>query len=464
MPENLGPDTPCSAYNDMRGSWKMVRDLMGGTEAMRTAGRAWLPQWPQESIKRYDARLKGSFLFGGLRRTIETLTGKVFSREIQLGRDVSPAISNYTENIDLEGNSLNVFARDWFQDGLQVGVSHLVVDKSSLDAMTKAEALQNGIRPYWVRVPAEALIAWSYIVVNGRRVLTEARIKESETAKDGEWGEKRTEQVRRWQLRQGPGDAQPVAYWSLWEKRKGAAGDAWTAINAGRTSMTEIPLVTFYADRTGFMTGRPPLLDLAWKNIEHWQSASEQRHVLQIGRRPALYFLGFEREELAAVEIGPHTGLRSSKVDAKVGFAEITGASIGAGRQDLETLKEEMAMLGAEMLVQTPTSKTATESSNERAERDSKLGMIVGNFQDAMENGLRLTAMWEGEQDGGSVVVNRDWGLSPLDSAELSTVMQARQTGEISRALFWRILKQRGVIPEDWDMEKEQAAIEAEAL
>ena len=458
------PDTTCAAYEAMQTSWRMMRDLMGGTDTMRKAGRLWLPQWPQESSSRYAARLDGSFLFGGLRRSVETMVGKVFSAPIALGEDVPSEIASYAENIDLEGNRLDVVARDWFQDGLETGVSHVMVDHPAVGARTRAEAIAGGIRPYWVPVRAENLLSWKYIALNGRHILTEARIRETVTEPDGEWGEKDVTQIRVWKrLLTGQGTNRPGVYWALYRQDGDGSNGPWSVKAGGRAAIDEIPLVTFYADRTGYMTGRPPLLDLAWKNVEHWQSASAQFHILQLGRRPALYFTGFQKEEVQAVEIGPFAGIVANKADAKVGFAEIQGASIAAGRQHLQDCKEEMAVLGAEMLVRKPVTKTATEASNERVENDSKLSGIVSNFQDAVENALRFTAMWGGGTDGGSVEVSKDFGMTPMDQAELALVLNARQQREISRALFFEILTRRGIIPDDWDLETETATLESES-
>jgi len=34
------------------------------------------------------------------------------------------------------------------------------------------------------------------------------------------------------------------------------------------------------------MQAKPPLLDLAWLNVEHWQSASDQSNILHVARVP----------------------------------------------------------------------------------------------------------------------------------------------------------------------------------
>ena len=45
---------------NMRAGNAVIAALLGGTNAMRTAGKAYLPQWPQESEESYKLRLQSS--------------------------------------------------------------------------------------------------------------------------------------------------------------------------------------------------------------------------------------------------------------------------------------------------------------------------------------------------------------------------------------------------------------------
>src|SRR3546814_6971269 len=101
------------------------------------------------------------------------------------------------------------------------------------------------------------------------------------TERDGAWGERAVEQIRVLE----PGR------WSLWRRADAVRDRPWRRHAGGETSFGPpgfgtLPLVTVYAERTGYLTARPPLLDLAWLNLAHWQSSSDQRHILhvEIGR------------------------------------------------------------------------------------------------------------------------------------------------------------------------------------
>ena len=72
--------------------------------------------------------------------------------------------------------------------------------------------------------------------------------------------------------------------------------------------------------------GELPLLDLAWLNIAHWQSSSDQRHVLTVARFPMLAGSGVP--ENTNVVVGPDRMLTTPNADGKFYYVEHTGAAI----------------------------------------------------------------------------------------------------------------------------------------
>src|SRR6185295_4553940 len=99
-------------------------------------------------------------------------------------------------------------------------------------------------------------------------------------------------------------------------------------------------LAPVYLNRTGFMTGEPPLEELADLNVAHWQSSSDQRNILTVARVPILFGTGIEGNE--KLEIGASSMIRTSDPNAKLTYVEHTGAAIGAGERDLERLEFQM--------------------------------------------------------------------------------------------------------------------------
>ena len=76
-----GIATPSTQLAHLSRAWHLADCLIGGTAAMRAAGRAYLPQWPAEDDDAYQWRKDTATLFPAYRRTLAVMAGKPFSRQ-----------------------------------------------------------------------------------------------------------------------------------------------------------------------------------------------------------------------------------------------------------------------------------------------------------------------------------------------------------------------------------------------
>ena len=451
--------TPSGAYLRMLPRWKMMDALLGGTETMRAAGKEFLPQYENETNKNYDSRLSRATLLNMTEQTLDTLAGKPFREALVLGDDVPAEIEEFSEDIDMQGSNLQAFCRTWFREGWAKGFSHVLIDhptpEEKVDGTgqvvprTLADDRSDGMRPYWVHIKPECLIAAYSMVVDGQEVLTHVRIKEITVEKVG-WEEVEVERVRVLE----PG------VWQLWAPDE--KGDEWHVESEGTTSLDFIPLVTFYAGkRAGLMDAKPPLVDLAFLNVEHWQSKSDQRNVLTVSRFPILAAAGVPADQ--KVTIGPNNFLTTDAPDGKWYYVEHTGAAIAAGQTDLESLEDQMASYGAEYLRKKPGDETATGRALDSAESSSYLAATVRDFQDCVELAMQYTASWLGKDDGGSVQINDDVDLEEADAAELDTLNKARAARDISRKTYLDELQKRQILSDDFDEEADAQFLSEEA-
>lgn len=437
--------TPRPEYQEMFDDWQLCRDLMKGTRAMWDSGSTWLPQWTMEGNPDYDRRLHSTILFNGFARAVKTLSGKVFSEPVTISEDYSQTMYDWFDNIDLTGRPLNTFAATLFRDGLQSGLSHILIDKPRVVVQNRLQEIQQGVRPYWVHIPAENVIWWHSEQINGKEQLLEVRILEFETTPEG-FGLTTRERVK--VLR--PGE------WEIWERITGPQGETWAIVDAGLTGLDEIPLVTVYFERSGFMTARPPLLDLAFLNLSHWRSQSVQTHVLELGRRPIPYFHGYDPTKLQRVPVGPFSALINTAKDAEVGFAEITGASIGAGRENLIDLKDEMAAMSVELLIRKPGEKTATQANLQADESNSELGQMAVSCAEALTQASLITERWGGLPDStGRISISTDFELTSSEQAEMDQLLKMRQAGEITRRTFLIECQRRDLFGDEFNVDDE---------
>lgn len=440
----------------MQSDSAVCRALWGGTLGMRAAGKTYLPQWPQEQDKAWIARKSSTTLFPAFRKAVETMVGRPFGSPIGVGKDVPSRVEATLDNIDLAGRDLDTFARDVLEAALRDGMTWIVVDYPVIaEGATVADERSMGAQPYWIHLPLENIIAWKSEMQNGKPVIVHLRYWEVDEEPDGPWATTQVKRIRVWE----PGHTE------LWQKIKNEAGDAmWTMVEEANPQVAgkpvPVPVVAVYGSRKGFWCADPPLQDLAWLNVQHWQSGSDQRHVLHVARVP---ILGADEDSRGAdqgpVTLGPDgiiTGFKNLR------YIEHTGAAIAAGRQDLVDLEEQMRRVAGELLSRQAGDKTATEATMEASESGSWLRRIVLNFQDALESCLDLSAMWLNLPDGGTLSLSTDWDDEILAADIITALTQARQAGAISQETYSWQMKQGGIIPPERSVEQEMDALEAE--
>lgn len=452
--------TPMPEYDAMSIHWELPAALMGGTFAMRNAGRKYLPQegryvtidgvptWQGESNEAYQRRLNRTTLYNGFKRAIHGLRGKVFAKPIILATDAPERFEEWVENIDLQGNNLTVFAFSLFESALTYGHTHILADYPVVPkGATAADERMLRVRPYLTHVPPQNLIGWRMETVGGIRQLTQVRIRETLTEFDGDYGTQVVEQVR-------------VLYPDRWEVyRSSEAG--WELVSESPNPLGFIPLSTLYTQRTGEFISEPPLLDLAYKNVEHWQSSSDQKNILHVARVPILFGRGFVAGD-RQVEIGSSQMVVEPDPQADLKYVEHSGAAIESGQKDLDIIESQMLALSLEPMIQRTGNVTATARALDEAEANSSLQAWALRMQDALDNALYYMDAWAGYTDGAAVDVNTSYGLTLDKTDDVKALIQLRGLREISRQTLMTELKRRGTLDDEYDLEEDTELLDNE--
>lgn len=432
------------------------RSLMGGTGAMRSAGETYLPKFDAESTEAYDARLESSWLFNGYRKTTRDMTGRVFDKPVEVAEGASNKLIDWLTNADMQGRDLSTFAREVFEDGLSgTGVSYIMVDAPPRnDVVTKEQAASQNLRPYLVHLSVEDVLGWKSETINNKTILTQFRIMEhvTETDPDDEFNDIDVPQVRVLDLIEGRVQVRLF--------RQAANSAEWAQFEeAYYSEAKEITVVPFYANRTGFFTGAPMLDDLADVNIAHWQSQSDQRNILHFARVPILFGSGRDDKEPIKISAGTMTTATDTQADLK--WVEHSGQAIGAGRQDLKDLEFQMEAHGLQLLVAS-NAQSATGEVLDAKKETSTLAMTADALKDALEQALIWMADYGGEDATVEVNVNKEFGVSMLTAQDVTALLAAVNTGNLSTATFLRELSRRGFIRDDLKPEEEADQIEDE--
>lgn len=419
------PSTLSLAYERMARRWALPQALMGGSLAMQAAATRYLPRHPAEHGRTYAERARRAVLRNYFRRTVQKLTGRVFAEPLIIDAATPPVLEALLQNMDLMGRGLNVFARDWFQDALVNGLSHVLVDFPALTAGAF------DARPYAVLVTADQLIGAQWDIRGQDRVLTQVRIREKAVDYQG-FEEQETAQIR----------VLEPDNWSLY--RADDRGD-WYLVDSGENSLGRIPLVTLYTNRTGFLEAVPPLEDLAFLNLEHYQIRSDQRNALNVASFPILAASGYDPEIDGAIEVGPNKVLTTTENEGRYYYVESSGAALAAGARELEALEAAMQLFGLQF--ETPTAgETATGRALDAADALSPLSAMIMNLEDSLNAVLALLADWLDLPEFGAIGVSRSAQGSGNKAADMQFLMAARQLGDVSKDELLAEARQRGLL------------------
>jgi len=448
-------------YSNQLPDWMRSDCLMGGTKAMRAAGTTYLPKFEHESQPDYDLRLSVSTLTPFYATHYHTAMGLMFAEKVTIEDSTIP--QEELDNIDNLGHNLEAFTEMCAAQIMLKGLHHVQVDMPpNPGALTLEDDQRLNLRPYWVHVPVEALTNAFYETKNNMRSLTQTRVAGVKSVRAGRFGNSQVKTIRVmdknedgsvtfevW-IREGS-DSAPYKL-SADEKDMGVLG------------INEIPLATGQMDEKVFMVSRSILDDISFKNIEHWQSASDQRSILTVARYPIQYQLGTDAAQNCQGSGAVfHSPGRTSKdaQDVSIGFAEISGESIVAGERDLEAIVKQANVLSLNNAQS--GNRTATGDVLDVTISSSPLQMVASATENLVNRCLALHAKWKGAGiKPGKVKISKDFGLTASEASRITALMTMRAQGDIDHETFIDELKEIRVLRTSKTAEQIRAKLERE--
>jgi hypothetical protein len=419
----------------------LMRDCVKGTEAIRGKQDTYLPQALGEHAKNYQVRLKKSVFFNVTGRTVEGLVGQVFRKDPVLGDDMPAPIKQHCENIDLAGNHFDVFARAIIQDALTTGHAGILVEYPKTGG-TQTAADEQVIRPYWVPIHKDNIVSWRTATEGGQTVLTQLVLKECQSVADGRFGEKEQTRYR-------------VLY-----RENGVVGFVLLEINDKREvtkadeglypTQTEIPFAEIVTSgRVGMLESQPPLLDLAYLNVAHYQMWSDYAYSIYKTCVPVYVETGVE-PDTGGLVIGANTARQFSNPDAKAFYVSHTGESLASVEKALSNLEGNMGTLGIAMLSpQKQSAETATAHRQDKSTEDSALAVTARGAQDGFERAFGFHAKYLLLPSGGSVTVNREFDRPSMEAAMLTAWTSAVTNGGVPVRYMIADMQRTNLIPPD---------------
>ena len=414
-----------SEVDQMASDWPMIQALMHGTGAMRKARKSFLPQWPNEADSIYKNRLESSVLHPVFSKTVAVMAARPFVQDMKIDPKLPDALSILDEDSDRFNTGLQEFFADRFKEVLSFGLTGVLVDYTVGGGRTIAEEKAMGSRPYFCTYPCQSIIGWKQ--KNGE--LLQIRLMESVVEDEDEFNTQSVKQVR-------------VLEPGKWFTYRMNDKKEWIIHEEGITSLDFVPFVFFYGVKSAFGVGVSPLLDLAYQNVEHWQSCSDQQNILHFARTPILFSSGFKPEAITA---GGGSMVVADETGANLKWVEHSGAAINSGRESIKDLEDRMNQSGAELLVKRSGSTTATQVISENEANKSLLQNVVEEFEDGVELCLHYASKWVGAKYSAEVDIYKDFSVD-ADDQDLEWIFKALEIGILTKDNVKFELSRRGVI------------------
>lgn len=434
--------------------WERCRAAVRGSDAVKGAGEAFLPKPSGMDEAEYDAYVQRALYFNAAQRTHDGLVGMVMGRPAF--EEIPAGLSEAIDYIDGRGSRLEDFARFAVSETLEVGGGLCVVDHPERPEgiVTAAQERAAGLRPRAMWYPLESVMEYRLGIIAGNEELVFLKLWEHYEQLEDEWTVKSKPQVRVYDMFEGRVRVRlfrqaESGFWTLYS-------EAYPAGRSGQ-GLTYIPAVFF--GPISNEPGKPPLLDLIDINLAHYRNSADLEHALHFTGLPTAYASGVRPEEVdEGLKLGSSVGYAFEDAQAKIQFASFGADGLGALKQAMDDKVQQMAALGARMLVPEAAQPESGQAlAIRRAGENSALAKLADSVSRSVVLVLETMAEWMGVTGEISYSLNTDFLPGNLTGNELTALVASWQAGALTSPELFEQLKHGGIIRDDKTYEEHEA-------
>ena len=431
-------------------SYALIRDCIEGEPAIKKAGDKYLPRPNAEdvspaNIQRYKSYKERAVFYNVTQHTLAGLAGQVFARMPVV--EVPNYLDVVIADADGGGVSAEQLAKRVTLYTLAYGRSGLLVDYPTTEAAATKEQLDKGeVRPTINAYAPWDVINWRKMVRGSKEILSLVVLKETYVVADDGFEMKKAEQ---WRVLRLVNDKYEVTIW-----RKGgqqiyqiAKGPYYPTDVAGN-NLVEIPFTFIGAENNDDTPDLPPLYDLASINIAHYRNSADYEESCYIVGQPTPYFAGLTEDWVNNVLKGTIAlGSRGAVPLPEGGSAGLLQAEANTMPfEAMEHKERQMVALGAKIVQEKTTQRTATEASIENTAETSTLSSTAKNISSAFQWAFEWCSIFVDTVEAKvKFELNSDFDLSKMTPQERAQTVAEWQAGAICFEEMRANLRRAGV-------------------
>lgn len=430
------------AYTEFLPEWVMIGDCVDGERKVKQKKTKYLPNpstKPEKDDpdgKRYKDYLERAAFINATGRTLFGLIGIAFNKAPKI--ELTGGIDAMATDADGEGQPLAQLIRDALSQALQRGRAGILTDYTSTGVQTEARKGRSVLKLF----TAKQVINWR--VTKGKTSLVVIHYVEPkddpnafEITLDKYWIELR--------LIDGK------AYSRLWTEAGGdgiQAGEVRELRDSAGKTLNELPWSWIGSSNNDHTPDAPPLADIAYTNIKHYQAEADIAEAAHTVGQPMVAITGLTQQWAKdflpdGFVVGSRNGISLPK-DADLKFVQPEDRNLIV--TVAERREAQLAMLGAKLVERNTSARTATQAGDEAQTDNSILSLCAGNVEQAINRALKFAISFSGSGEG-SVELNKRYEIANLDSQAITALMSAVQSNNMRKIDFIRYQQRMGLVP-----------------
>lgn len=421
-------------------AWRKYRDFCKGAEAVKAAGNKYLPYLDPtdkstRNRKRNEDYLSRAVFYAIAGNTKIGMLGMAYRKDPTFN---GPEKLKYLlDNADGAGTSIYQQSQLVAENVLEVAREGIYVDY--------AEESDEAII---LRYPAENIINWRTKRINGRDQLVLVVLRECVEEPDG-YAYKDEIQYRELALEEGRFICR------VWRRAGGTASGTYTVDSEyhpkpkGKDYWDEIPFTFVGAQNNDPTIDDSPLAALVEINHGHYRNSADYEDSVWFCGQVQPYMTGLDTNwrdhlEKKGVKIGSRSPLLLPR-EGSFGYAQAQPNMLA--KEAMDSKRDYMVQLGARLIEQNATAKTATQASGEQTSSTSVLGICVSNVSEAYTLALGWCAKYFGINDETtSYTINQEFIAKVAESGMVTAIVNAWQSGALRDSDMIRALQKLDLI------------------